>query len=246
MAAATMAAATSPSSPTRSQLLAQLHHERIARLRARAPTEAFSFKPAAAAAALRVELEVLPGSAIGSIVWPGAAVLCEFLASRPELVAGRRVLELGSGVGLVAVVAARLGAASVLATEAPGAEDVLRLLRANAASSGAALVGVAALAWGALPWAEFAGRAEAAGFDIVLSADCVYEPASALLLAETLALALHFPGGAGRREALMAYKERGAGALFFEALSQRHALSCESVGSSGEHAILRIAPQVRA
>jgi len=234
-------AAPPPSPPT-----AQLHFERLARLRARAPRARFAL----AGGALAVELDVLPGGAIGSVVWAGAVVLAEFLARRgPALVAGRRALELGAGVGLVAVAAARLGAASVLATEAPGAADVLELLRRNAAAEAAAaaaaaaavatdaqasLIKVAPLAWGAASWPGADSAAAAA--DLVLCADLVYEPASALLLAETLGLALTTP----RAQCFMAYKERGAGAAFFGAV-RALGLACEAVEASGEHTVFRIA-----
>ena len=274
--------AASPSGALAAGELAQLHFARIARLRAAAPRAAFRF-----GADIEVALAVLPGGAIGSVVWRGAVVLGELLARRRALVAGRRVLELGAGVGLVALVAARLGAASVLATDAPGAEDVLRLLRQNAAEGGgaaagsgaaaaaeaeaaasaaeaaaaaaateatepvassassAAVVRVAALAWGAATWP---GGGEAADADLVLAADVVYEPTSALLLAETLARALPPNAGGGRsdggsgttRECLMSYKERGAGEIFFAAL-RANGLACTAVDLNGEHTVFRIA-----
>jgi 2-polyprenyl-3-methyl-5-hydroxy-6-metoxy-1,4-benzoquinol methylase len=113
--------AASPSGALAAGELAQLHFARIARLRAAAPRAAFRFGADGNPNMIEVALAVLPGGAIGSVVWRGAVVLCELLARRRALVAGRRVLELGAGVGLVALVAARLGAASVLATDAPGA-----------------------------------------------------------------------------------------------------------------------------
>jgi predicted nicotinamide N-methyase len=278
--------AASPSGALAAGELAQLHFARIARLRAAAPRAAFRFG-ADGNNMIEVALTVLPGGAIGSVVWRGAVVLCELLARRRALVAGRRVLELGAGVGLVALVAARLGAASVLATDAPGAEDVLRLLRQNAAEGGgaaagsgaaaaaeaeaaasaaeaaaaaaateatepvassattAAVVRVAALAWGAATWP---GGGEAADADLVLAADVVYEPTSALLLAETLARALPPNAGGGRsdggsgttRECLMSYKERGAGEIFFAAL-RANGLACTAVDLNGEHTVFRIA-----
>jgi predicted nicotinamide N-methyase len=49
--------------------------------------------------------------------WPGGQVLARHVLDEPGLVAGRRVLDLGSGSGLVAVAAAMAGAAEVLASE---------------------------------------------------------------------------------------------------------------------------------
>ena len=50
-------------------------------------------------------------------VWGGGAALVRHLETVPGLVAGQRVLDLGSGSGLVAIAAARAGAASILASE---------------------------------------------------------------------------------------------------------------------------------
>jgi predicted nicotinamide N-methyase len=49
--------------------------------------------------------------------WAGGAVLARHLATHPEVVTGRTVLDLGSGSGLVAIAAAEAGAARVLATD---------------------------------------------------------------------------------------------------------------------------------
>lgn len=43
-------------------------------------------------------------------VWAGGAVLARFLQDQPEVVRGRRVLDLGAGSGLVGIVAAQAGA----------------------------------------------------------------------------------------------------------------------------------------
>jgi predicted nicotinamide N-methyase len=49
--------------------------------------------------------------------WPGGQALARYVLDVPEVVAGRTVLDLGSGSGLVAVAAARAGASAVLASE---------------------------------------------------------------------------------------------------------------------------------
>lgn len=49
--------------------------------------------------------------------WPGGQALARYVLDTPGLVAGRRVLDLGSGSGLVAVAAAMAGAAEVVASE---------------------------------------------------------------------------------------------------------------------------------
>ena len=49
--------------------------------------------------------------------WPGGQALARFVLDRPGTVAGRPVLDLGSGSGLVAVAAALAGAAPITASE---------------------------------------------------------------------------------------------------------------------------------
>ena len=46
-------------------------------------------------------------------VWPAAANLAYFVANAPSLVQGRRVAELGAGLGIVGLTAAKVGAATV-------------------------------------------------------------------------------------------------------------------------------------
>ncbi len=49
--------------------------------------------------------------------WPGGQALARYVLDHPELVAGRSVLDLGSGSGLVAVAAVMAGAVRVVASE---------------------------------------------------------------------------------------------------------------------------------
>jgi predicted nicotinamide N-methyase len=49
--------------------------------------------------------------------WPGGQALARYVLDHPDVVAGRSVLDLGSGSGLVAVAAALAGARTVVASE---------------------------------------------------------------------------------------------------------------------------------
>jgi predicted nicotinamide N-methyase len=68
-----------------------------------------------------------------AFAWPGGQALARYLLDRPGLVADRRILDLGSGSGLVAIAAAMAGAAAVTASEIdPLAVAAIRLnARAN-------------------------------------------------------------------------------------------------------------------
>jgi predicted nicotinamide N-methyase len=52
-----------------------------------------------------------------AFAWPGGQALARYVLDHPALVAGRSVLDLGSGSGLVAIAAAKAGAAAVVASE---------------------------------------------------------------------------------------------------------------------------------
>jgi predicted nicotinamide N-methyase len=69
------------------------------------------------------------------VPWPGGQALARYLLDHADLVAGRSVLDFGSGSGLVAIAAAKAGAASVIACEAdPLGRAAIGL---NAAANGA-------------------------------------------------------------------------------------------------------------
>jgi len=53
----------------------------------------------------------LPSSDYGLFVWPSAILLAEFLSYHRTYFRGKRVVELGAGVGLAGIVAAKIGAA---------------------------------------------------------------------------------------------------------------------------------------
>lgn len=46
-------------------------------------------------------------ASIGLVMWPAGFLLCEFALDHPELFRGKRILELGAGIGLTSVVCAR-------------------------------------------------------------------------------------------------------------------------------------------
>src|SRR6267142_5786296 len=52
-----------------------------------------------------------------AFAWAGGQGLARYLLDHPELVAGREVLDIGSGSGIVAIAAAKAGAARVVAAE---------------------------------------------------------------------------------------------------------------------------------
>ena len=63
--------------------------------------------------------EVDPGTdpPFWAAAWPGGQALARFVLDHPQVVAGRTVLDLGAGSGLVAIAALQAGAAHVVASE---------------------------------------------------------------------------------------------------------------------------------
>jgi predicted nicotinamide N-methyase len=136
-------------------------------------------------------------------LWPSALVLAERLTARPP--AGARVVELGCGVGLPAVVAA-LGGADVVATD--WYPEALAFTRANATAAGAR-VETMAVDWRRPPDALFARGPD----DLVVGADVLYEERNGPALAALLPRLLP-PGG----EALIADPRRPHAAALIEPL----------------------------
>lgn len=106
-------------------------------------------------------------------LWPSARALAEVVATRD--VAGLRVLEVGCGLGLPALVAAARGATATASDVDPAA---LAYVTESARASGLE-VAVAVLDFAAPP-------AEEPGWDLVLAADVLYVEASAAALAAAL------------------------------------------------------------
>ena len=140
-----------------------------------------------------------------SVLWACGRRLADHLIARPELVAGKRCVELGAGIGLTGTAAAALGAAMVLLTDV---ESGMPLLRANAEAADATLARPNTLRAQELLWGEEAHieTALAGGpYDVVLGADILYwqGPEDVGKLVQTME-AMLAPGGV----VLLAYEWR--------------------------------------
>jgi predicted nicotinamide N-methyase len=101
-----------------------------------------------------------------AFAWPGGQALARYLLDHPGVARGRRVIDLASGSGLVAIAAARAGAAAVTAYDVdPLAVAAIAL---NAAANDVRVTGAAVdvLAPGHPSWP---------GADLVLVADAFYQ-----------------------------------------------------------------------
>ena len=109
-------------------------------------------------------------------LWPSAVALADVVARRPP--AGKRVIELGCGIALPGIVAARGGAADVLLTD--WSDDAVACAADNAALNGVR-VRTAVRSW------EDAGALRIdGGWDVVLASDVLYEERNVLPLLAAL------------------------------------------------------------
>mmetsp|Transcript_16325 Transcript_16325/g.23028 ORF Transcript_16325/g.23028 Transcript_16325/m.23028 type:complete len:342 (-) Transcript_16325:123-1148(-) len=69
----------------------------------------------------------LQDAGTGVNVWDSAILLARYLEKRPDIVKGKRILELGSGCGLLGIVAGILGAKQVVMTDLPYALPLMKL-----------------------------------------------------------------------------------------------------------------------
>lgn len=105
-----------------------------------------------------------------SEIWPSGIALAGEIVRCPERVRGRRVLELGSGVGITAAVALSHGATL---TVTDYAEESLCLTRMTCLrNAGAEPAAAHRVNWRIPAVSALAGNGQ---FDVVLAADCLYE-----------------------------------------------------------------------
>lgn len=101
-----------------------------------------------------------------AFAWAGGQALARYVLDRPETVRDRKVLDFASGSGLVAIAAARAGAASVVAADIDA--FAAAAIGLNAAANGVSV---------AVRHEDLIGRDE--GWETVLAGDICYERALA-------------------------------------------------------------------
>lgn len=139
-------------------------------------------------------------------LWPSARGLARTLAGRR--LGGMRVLELGCGLGLPSVVAARGGARAVASDWAP---EAVAAAQANARRNGVEVEGVVA------DWRAPGPLVARAPWDLVVAADVLYEQRNASPLLDLL--------GRLGAEVLLADPGRAAAAGFLAAAGERFSIT---------------------
>jgi len=106
----------------------------------------------------------------GFWVWPAARSFATHLMANPDIVRGKRVVELGAGAGLCGLVAAALGASEVVLTELGG---TMPLLTRNVERNSQACDGRARaveLRWGC----DDGEGGKLADFDVIIGCELIY------------------------------------------------------------------------
>jgi predicted nicotinamide N-methyase len=123
------------------------------------------------------------GNGVGARLWGAALTLSRLVRDGPDLVRGRDVLELGSGVGLCGLLAAKMGAKTVALSDFE--EPLLDALDRGVAEND---VGHCSVVVRALDWTKEAALEDTptpnpahamppdARFDVLLGSDVLYEP----------------------------------------------------------------------
>ena len=120
-----------------------------------------------------------PGTT-GAALWNAGLLLAHYLASaRGEgYFSGKRVVELGCGTGLAGMVAARLGAGSVLLTD--GKPEIIARAARNVETNRVRV------ATERLLWGETLGDAKLGKYDVVIASDVLYLSATWKPFCETI------------------------------------------------------------
>jgi predicted nicotinamide N-methyase len=109
-------------------------------------------------------------------VWPSARALAETIVDKKERFAGKRILEVGCGLAIPSMVAAKLGAEVVATDFHP---EVPRFLESNLAINQ-----VQSVRYERIDWSK--GFPDLGAFDWVIGSDVLYEKQHALLLAQVV------------------------------------------------------------
>ncbi|XP_001604161.1 methyltransferase-like protein 23 isoform X1 [Nasonia vitripennis] len=170
---------------------------------------------------LEVYIPELLQASYSFYTWPSAPVLAWYLWEHKKELAGKRVLELGSGTALPGIVASKCGALVTLSESATLPKSLQHLRRScelNGVSSQVKVVGIT--------WGFFLSSLFSLGpLDLVLGSDCFYDPSVFEDIVVTVAFLLERNPSA---KFLCTYQERSAD-WSIEHLLNKWGLNCSHI-----------------
>ncbi|GCC35670.1 EEF1A lysine methyltransferase 3-like [Chiloscyllium punctatum] len=117
---------------------------------------------------------------VSAFVWNSGLTLCQFFQQEKINFSGMKVLELGSGTGIVGILAALLGGEVTLTDQIQALKQIEYNVSVNVPDSCRHLPKIRALSWG------FDQVHFPSDYDIILGSDIVYYPSDFPLLLQTL------------------------------------------------------------
>ena len=152
----------------------------------------------------------MDGFPLWAKIWEASAVLVQYMADltvAPE----RRVLELGSGMGVAGITAASLGHDITLTEYAP---DALNFLKANAVLNNCTQAPIQHLDWFK---PDLDGR-----FDLIIGSEIVYQKEAVEALGGIFKKFLSHQG-----KVVLAERVRSTGAVFFEKMAAQYDIQAQ-------------------
>lgn len=147
----------------------------------------------------------------GQLVWPGARLMNDYLSKNGELLQGRSVIELGSGVGITGILCSRF-CQEVVFTDHN--DEVLKILKKNidlhtSPTNPSSCAGLEAmkLEWGNSDHLNIILQKHEGGFDLILGADICFQQSSIAPLFDTVQQLL-LVRGRGHCKFILAYVSR--------------------------------------
>ena len=157
--------------------------------------------------------------------WPSAPVLAWFLWENRKDLAGKRILELGSGTALPGIVASKCGASVTLSDAAnlpKSLQHIRRSCELNGVLSQVKIIGIT--------WGLFLSSLFSVGpLDIILASDCFYDPSVFEDIVVTVAFLLERNPSA---KFLCTYQVRSAD-WSIEHLLNKWGLTCSQIPLAG-------------
>ena len=159
-------------------------------------------------------------------LWEAGACLAEYLIQHPDFVQGRRVIELGAGVGLTGLIAAAMGSESVHMTDYTDAtlENLSYNIALNSRFMEDRGIDKSTVSAGNLEWGEYAAQDFCSNSaDVLIAADVVY---TVECVPDLVATVSAFLSSGRARVALFAttYRNRSTFALFERELEKKRIL----------------------